>query len=157
LGVEIERKFLVPEPADWLGQCPSRRIEQGYLAIGESEEVRVRRIDGRALLTVKRGMGEKRLEVEIEITAEQCEELWPLTEGRRIQKTRHVVEDDDRTIEVDVYEGSLDGLVVAEIEFESEDDAGEFEPPAWVGEELTGNPRYANEALAVEGLPSDQD
>ena len=65
--------------------------------------------------------------------------------------------DDDRTIEVDVYEGSLEGLVVAEVEFESEDEAGEFEPPAWVGEELTGDPRYANEALAVDGLPSDGD
>jgi adenylate cyclase len=156
LGVEIERKFLVPEPPDWLVRCPSQRIEQGYLAIGDEEEVRVRRIDGQALLTVKRGVGEKRLEVEIEITADQSKELWPLTEGRRVEKRRHVV-DDDRTIEIDVYEGSLEGLVVAEVEFESEDEAGEFDPPAWVGEELTGDPRYANEALAVDGPPSDGD
>ena len=156
MGVEIERKFLVPEPPDWLARCPSQQIEQGYLAIGEDEEVRVRRINGEALLTVKRGRGESRLEVEVELREEQCDELWPLTEGRRIEKRRYTVEG-DAAVEVDVYAGAVEGLVVAEVEFETEAAAHAYKPPAWLGEEKTGNPRYANEALAVEGRPPSED
>jgi adenylate cyclase len=156
LGVEIERKFLVPELPEWLGRCPSHEIEQGYLAIGSSEEVRVRRIEDEALLTVKRGQGESRLEVEVEISPDQCAELWPLTEDRRVSKRRYRVEGPP-AIEVDVYGGALEGLVVAEIEFESEAAAKQYEPPEWLGPEKTGNPRYANETLAVEGVPPSED
>jgi adenylate cyclase len=93
MGIEIERKFLLAEAPGWLHEHEAVRIEQGYLAIeeGEGAEVRVRRKGDDAVLTVKRGMGRTREEVEIDLSAEQLEALWPLTEGRRIAKTRYLM------------------------------------------------------------------
>ena len=154
MGVEIERKFRVLDPPPWLSSCRSRMIEQGYLAIGgDGEEVRVRRSDGSNVLTVKRGRGEERLESEVELSDDQFRSLWPLTEGRRVEKRRHLVEGES-PIEVDVYRGNLEGLVVAEIEFPSVDASHRFDPPDWLGDELTGDERYANQRLATAGLPS---
>lgn len=155
-GVEIERKFRVADPPRWLSECRSEAIDQGYLAIAEGgEEVRLRRVEGSAAsLTVKRGLGEERLEVEIELTDDQFQALWPLTEGRRLEKRRHRIEGEP-TIEVDVYGGELEGLVVAESEFPSVDASHRFDPPDWLGEELTGDARYANQQLASRGLPTD--
>jgi adenylate cyclase len=154
MGVEIERKFRVTDPPPWLSECRAEAIEQGYLAIAEGgEEVRLRRIDASSVLTVKRGEGEKRLEVEIELSDEQFRAVWPLTEGRRLEKRRHRVEGDP-VIEVDVYRGDLAGLVIAECEFPSLEASHRFDPPDWLGDELTGDVRYANQRLAVRGLPT---
>jgi adenylate cyclase len=149
---EIERKFLVAERPDWLDGCRSEALEQGYLAIGPDDEVRLRRSEDRARLTVKRGHGEERLEQEVEIGEEQLAALWPLTEGRRVEKRRYSV-DGDPAIEVDVYAGELEGLITAEVEFPSREDAERFSPPNWLGEEVTGDDRYANQRLALHGLP----
>jgi adenylate cyclase len=149
---EIERKFLVPERPRWLDGCRSQAIEQGYLAIGDDDEVRIRRRDRVAFLTVKRGHGEERLEEEIEIDVDQLEALWPLTTGRRIDKRRYYVEGDP-IIEVDVYSGGLEGLITAEIEFASREAADRFSPAAWIGQEVTGDDRYANQQLAIHGRP----
>ena len=150
--VEVERKFLVPETPD-LSATDSDEIEQGYLAIGSDGEVRLRRKGEGLLLTAKRGSGISRDEAEVELVREAFERLWPLTEGRRLQKRRHVIPHGDLRIEVDVYEGELEGLVVAEIEFSSEDEARAFQPPGWIGEEVTGDRRYLNETLATRGRP----
>ncbi len=152
LAVEVERKFLVPDPPD-LAATRADEIEQGYLAIGEDAEVRVRRKGERLVLTAKRGSGLSRQEAEIELDRERFDGLWPLTEGRRLHKRRHVVPHGDLKVEVDVYEGDLSGLVVAEIEFSSEEEAREFDPPEWLGEEVTGDHRYLNETLATDGAP----
>jgi len=152
--MEIERKFLVPSPPDGLDSARSEPIDQGYLAIGdEGEEVRLRRLGEESYLTVKRGRGEVRTEQEVTLDREQFDALWPLTEDRRISKTRHWLPLGDLEIELDVYAGELDGLVTAEIEFESEDDADAFEPPDWLGEDVTDDDRYKNESLATDGLP----
>jgi CYTH domain-containing protein len=151
--VEVERKFLVPDTPD-LDETESDEIEQGYLAIGADGEVRLRRKGEKLVLTAKRGAGISRDEAEVELDPEVFERLWPLTEGRRLHKRRHVIPHGDLTVELDVYEGDLEGLVVAEIEFDSEDDAGRFEPPDWIGEEVTGDERYLNETLATRGAPS---
>jgi CYTH domain-containing protein len=155
VGVEIERKFRVPDPPRWLSECRSEAIDQGYVAIAEGgEEVRVRRVEGSSgVLTVKRGQGEERLEVEIELSDDQFRALWPLTEGRRLEKRRHLVEGEP-TIEVDVYGGELEGLVIAESEFPSVEASHRFDPPDWLGEELTGDAGYANQQLALRGLPT---
>jgi adenylate cyclase len=153
LEVEVERKFLVGEPPD-LGDTESDEIEQGYLAIGSDGEVRLRRKGEKLVLTAKRGAGLSRDEAEVELDRESFERLWPLTEGRRLHKRRHLIPDGDLTIELDVYEGDLEGLLVAEIEFDSEDQARAFEPPGWIGEEVTGDERYLNETLATQGRPS---
>jgi adenylate cyclase len=121
----------------------------------DGTEVRVRRGESGNVLTVKRGGGRVREETELALTSEQAGELWPLTEGRRIRKRRHRVEDDGITIELDVFCDELDGLCVAEIEFPSEEASDGFDPPAWLGRELTGEPRYGNERLAEDGRPQE--
>jgi adenylate cyclase len=151
--MEVERKFLVAEPPDLEG-ADADEIEQGYLAIGADGEVRLRRRGEQLVLTAKRGAGLARDEAEVELERDAFEELWPLTEGRRLHKRRHVLPHGDLEFEVDVYEADLEGLVVAEIEFPSEDAAREFEPPDWIGEEVTGDERYLNETLASRGRPS---
>lgn len=152
LRVEVERKFLVQDPPD-LGGGESHEIEQGYLAIGRDGEVRLRRKGEQLLLTAKRGGGLSREEAEVELGRDAFERLWPLTEGRRLHKRRHLIPDGELTIEVDVYEGDLEGLVVAEIEFPAEEAARAFQPPEWLGEEVTGDRRYLNETLATNGAP----
>ena len=152
VGMEVERKFLVPDPPDLEG-ADAEEIVQGYLATGADGEVRLRRKGDTFVLTAKRGAGLSRQEEEVELDRASFDRLWPLTEGRRLHKRRHVLRDGDRRIEVDVYDGDLEGLVVGEIEFESEDEAREFAPPDWLGEEVTGDARYLNETLAARGAP----
>jgi CYTH domain-containing protein/CHAD domain-containing protein len=152
---EVERKFVVSAVPEWLDRCPATRIEQGYLAISEDSEVRLRRRGPDLTLTVKRGHGEVRVEREVAIDSEQFARLWPATEGLRLVKRRHLVElsgDDGLCAEVDVYEGELEGLVVAEIEFDGEEESRGFEPSAWIGAEVTGDERYANQTLAARGV-----
>jgi adenylate cyclase len=154
--MEIERKFLVPTaPAD-LDRHPSSAIDQGYLAIhDDGTEVRIRRRDGTAVLTIKSRGDLMRVEEELALDEDAFERLWPLTDGRRIEKVRHLVpaEPPGLVIEVDVYAGDLAGLVVAEIEFESEADAAAFAPPPWLGREVTDDGRFKNQRLALDGLP----
>jgi 8-oxo-dGTP diphosphatase len=146
-GSEIERKFLVSHLPDGLDAVPHERIDQGYLATGDVE-VRLRRAGERTRLTVKGGHGLVRTEEEIDLDPERFRRLWPLTEGRRVEKVRHRIEAGERTIELDLYEGIHRGLAVAEVEFPSEADAAAWEPPDWIGEEVTGDPAFANANLA---------
>ena len=116
--------------------------------------MRIRRRAGQAWLTVKSGGGRVRVEEEIEIDADRFERLWPLTEGLRIEKTRYEIDaGDGRIIELDVYGGGLDGLVTAEVEFDSEEAAEAFAPPAWLGDDVTEDVRYKNQRLARDGAP----
>jgi adenylate cyclase len=151
--MEVERKFVVSDRPD-LDGAESAEIDQGYLATGADGEVRVRRRGDSFVLTAKRGSGLSREEAEMELDRDAFERLWPLTEGRRLHKRRYVMPEGNLTIEVDVYEGDLEGLVVAEIEFGSEEEARRFDPPAWLGEEVTGDERYLNETLAIQGIPA---
>jgi adenylate cyclase len=152
--MEIERKFLVAEPPD-VAASERVEIEQGYLAVADDDggaEVRLRRMGDERLLTVKAGTGRSRIEEEISLDRERFESLWPLTEGRRVAKTRHVIPCEEVEIELDRYAGDLDGLLIAEIEFPDEQQAAAFAAPEWLGEEVTGDRRYLNETLATEGL-----
>ena len=116
MAQEIERKFLVGEIPSGLAFDSEDEIDQGYLVTGETE-VRLRRRGDRHLLTVKRGHGLSRDEVEVPLERESFEALWPLTEGHRVEKTRRTTPLDAGTLEVDTYSGALAGLVTAEIEF----------------------------------------
>ena len=153
MALEIERKFRLPAAPAWLGDYPASQIEQGYLVIGDRIEVRLRRADSRRALTVKTGLGEVRKEAEAEIDARQFWAFWPLTASRRLRKTRHRVPLASVTVEIDVYSGQLEGLIVAEIEFESERQSHDFKPPEWLGQEVTGDERYANKSLVETGPP----
>jgi adenylate cyclase len=153
-GQEIERKFLVERLPD--GLAPGERIEQGYLAVApDGTEVRIRRRAGTCTLTVKSGPARVRVEEELEIDERRFESLWALTEGRRLAKVRHLVPiGDGLTAELDVYEGAHQGLRVAEVEFPTEQASAAFAAPEWLGPELTGDKRYANQSLALHGAPA---
>jgi len=159
-GRELERKFrldggLRSVPGD-LERCGSSEIRQGYLAVDGAVSVRVRDA-GDCTLTVKwrteaDGPGE-RGELEWTIARQRFESAWPATAGRRVVKTRHRVGLDRHTVEIDVFHDELDGLVVAEVEFDSPDALRSFEPPPWFGDEVTDDRRYRNASLAVDGRP----
>ncbi len=150
-GVEIERKFLVDRLPD--GLPDGERVDQGYLAIGDDGvEVRIRRRGDAMTLTIKSGPGMTRTEEELSIDERRFASLWPLTDERRIIKTRHVIDlGDGLQVELDVYAGRHDGLLTAEIEFLSVEASESFDPPSWLGREVTGDARYANQVLALEG------
>jgi CYTH domain-containing protein/CHAD domain-containing protein len=157
MGCEIERKFVLAALPAAAAGAAATAIEQGYLAVDEEAEVRLRRSGEKRRLTTKRGSGESRQEVEFELAPDPFDDLWPLTAGRRLRKTRYRVPlGEDLAAEVDRYEGELEGLVVAEVEFPSEEAARDFRPPLWFGREVTGDPAYANQNLAHEGAPLDR-
>ena len=117
----------------------------------------MRRIDDERLITAKKGSGEIREEIEVPLEAGAFDRLWKLTESRRIAKRRFQVPlEDGHCAEVDVYAGDLEGLVVAEVEFSSEEEGDGFRAPDWFGRELTGDHRYANQVLAIHGRPKDR-
>jgi CYTH domain-containing protein len=153
VAVEIERKFIVEELPAALSGASGVAIRQGYVAISDTAEVRLRDKGGRFYQAVKIGRGLVRQEFQVELDRSQFEGLWPATEGRRLEKTRYRIEVDGTPADVDVYHGSLTGLAVVEVEFDDERTAAAFEPPEYFGRELTGDDRYANRSLAVRGRP----
>lgn len=150
---EIERKYLVPDGVA-LTLPDGDGLRQGYLAIDGAVEVRLRLQGPDAVLTVKAGRGRVRTEVERPVTAAEADELWPHTDGRRVEKTRHLVPLPEALVaEVDVYEGALAGLRTVEVEFPDAVAADAFVPPEWFGEELTGRDGWSNADLALRGRP----
>ena len=125
----------------------SIHIVQGYIASGR-RTVRVRISDDKAWLTIKgpsTNGGLTRYEWEREISLKEALELIQLSEGATIEKRRHIVEYKGHTFEVDEFEGENAGLIIAEVELQSEDE--EFEHPEWLGREVTGIKRYYNSHL----------
>ena len=161
-NVERERKFLVEQRPDNLSRYEHSLIRQGYLAIandrgGVPVEVRLRRNDGQYLLAVKGGQGHSRVEEEMSIPARRFNSLWPLTSGRRIEKVRYDIPLGGLTIELDLYRGKLRGLMTAEAEFDSDRRLREFNPPAWLGREITGIKKFSNSELALAKRPPSGD
>lgn len=151
---EVERKFLALDVPDGLTGPSGVSIDQGYLAIDEESEVRLRRAGDRFTLTVKNGHGESRRETEVDLDQATFDELWADTVGHRVEKVRRKIDLDGRLVaELDEYSGGLEGVRVVEVEFESEGAARNFEPPAWFGRELTGDRAWANQSLAASGAP----
>jgi adenylate cyclase len=147
MGREIERRFLVRDGGFREGARVSH-IEQGFLSTDPERVVRVRIEQGEATLTIKgRGEGASRPEYEYPIPVREARELIDaLCVRPPIAKTRYRVAYQGALFEVDVFEGANEGLVLAEVELPSEDAA--FARPAWLGEEVTADPRYANAYLA---------
>ena len=149
VDLEIERKFLVRTLPEDLTKFPSSEISQGYLvSTDEGLQVRLRSKDEEYTLTYKRGLGNVREEREVALTATQFATLWPATEGKRLVKTRYDIPLGERIVEIDIYSGKHEGLVVAEVEFDDEESAINFQPPDWLGDDVTGDPRYSNQLLA---------
>jgi len=148
-GHEIERKFLVRKLPGDLTSYPSNEISQGYLvSMDDGLQVRLRKSGHRYSLTFKRGTGNVREEREVELAVKQFEALWPATEGKRLVKTRYEIPLGARIVEIDVYHERHEGLVVAEVAFDDEEEAKNFRPPDWLGDDVTGDPRYSNQLLA---------
>lgn len=151
--LEIERTFLVDALPPDLDRYPSTAIRQGYLAVTDDVEVRIRARGDDRLLTVKGGNGRVRRETTITISAEKFDELWPLTEGRRIEKRRWVIPQGELELEVDVFAGTLEGLALVEVEFDSEPASHDFTPPPWFGRDVTDDVAYGNANLADRDAP----
>lgn len=150
---EVERKFLVSHiPTSLTYGLQLLQIRQGYITEDPAgQQVRVRSKDDQYYLTVKGEGTFEREEVEVTLLAEQFEKLWPLTQERRIQKKRYEIPYKGHTIELDVFEGKLAGLIIAEVEFFSAKKSLDMEVPEWFAQEVTYDARYTNSQLANSG------
>ena len=146
MGKEIERKYLVVGEA-WRHLGTSMSFRQGYLSTVKERTVRVRSAGGVGTITIKGiTIGATRTEFEYEIpVAEADAMLDELCERPIIEKTRHVVEVDGATWEIDEFAGVNEGLTVAEVELDDEEQ--EISLPTWAGDEVTDDPRYFNANL----------
>lgn len=147
-NIEIERKFLIA--GDFKSHAyKSDRVVQGYMASSTGgRSVRIRIKGDKGFITIKGGSsdsGLSRFEWEKEISLQDAEQLLELCDPGVIDKVRYLIKAGKHTYEVDVFHGDNEGLVVAEIELESEDEP--FEKPSWLGEEVTGDKRYYNSHL----------
>ena len=149
MSQEIERKFLVC--GDFKSEAfKATHIVQGYLSSLPERIVRVRVKGDKGFLTIKgqaNATGVSRFEWEKEIAVDEALALLELSEPGRIDKTRYLVKNTDgkHTWEVDEFHGDNEGLVMAEIELADENES--FDKPVWLGEEVTGDPRYYNSML----------
>jgi len=148
MALEIEKKFLVKNDQFKSDATKETRITQGYLCSVPERTVRVRIKGDKGFLTIK-GIGNEsgasRYEWEKEISVEETQDLLNICEPGVIDKTRYLVEQGNHTYEVDEFYGENQGLVVAEVELQSEDEA--FEKPDWLAEEVTGDVKYYNSML----------
>ncbi|MBR3100297.1 MAG: CYTH domain-containing protein [Muribaculaceae bacterium] len=147
MAQEIERKFLVK--GDFKAEAfKATRITQGYLCSVPERTVRVRVKGDKGFITIK-GIGNEsgasRFEWEKEIPVAEVQDLLKICEPGVIDKTRYLVKSGEFTFEVDEFYGDNEGLTVAEVELPSEDAA--FDKPNWLGDEVTGDPRYYNSML----------
>jgi len=147
MGVEIERKFLV-EGDRWRPSVAGVLYRQGYLNTTKERVVRVRVAGSRAVLTIKGASdGPSRPEFEYEIPLDDARQLLDLCELPLIEKTRYSIDHEGTIWEVDEFHGPNEGLVIAECELDFE--GQEFAKPAWVGREVTDDPRYFNANLVA--------
>jgi adenylate cyclase len=159
--IETELKFLVeeiPEEID-LQNIPHTMLRQGYVVVSsDGAETRIRSFDNeRFELTVKSAGTVQRTEQTLKLPKDMFEVLWAQTAGMRVEKMRYKIPYGKHTIELDIYEGHLTGLVTAEVEFtgrqeDAEVKASTFVPPPWFGHNVTNDRRYKNQNLA-HGLP----
>lgn len=147
MATEIERKFLV-QGEDWRTSDPVLII-QGYLHRSPTHTIRVRVAGSKACLAIKtRPQGITRQEFEYPIPIEEAQALLKLALNPPVEKRRHIVSCGGHKWEIDEFLGANKGLVVAEIELETENTA--FEKPSWVGSEVTHDPRYLNSNLSAK-------
>lgn len=148
--MEIERKFLIEQLPEDLEQYPCCRIQQAYLST--APVIRVRRSDEQYLLTCKGKGLLAREEHEMALSAEEYRSLLARAQGAVISKTRYLIPFDGYTIELDVFDAPLQPLVLAEVEFSTEEEAYDFCPPAWFGRDVTEKPAFTNAALSKAGV-----
>ncbi|MDG1728315.1 MAG: CYTH domain-containing protein [Algibacter sp.] len=147
--IEIERKFLITSEAYKKEAFRKTRISQGFLNTHKARTVRVRLRDNIGLITVKglsTSNGLSRFEWEKEISKKEAEALLKLCEPTIIDKIRYEIKAGKHIFEVDEFFKDNEGLIIAEVELESENET--FEKPSWLGEEVTGHIKYYNSQLS---------
>ncbi|MGB4658845.1 MAG: CYTH domain-containing protein [Mobilitalea sp.] len=154
--MEIERKYAISNLPGALSQYRYKKIEQGYLC--RNPVVRIRKSNDDYILTYKSKFGLEQQkengplihnEVELPLTEEAYLTLRDKIEGNILYKTRYLIPLKDKlTVELDVFEGPLKGLMFAEVEFPDEETADKFSPPSWFGKELSSDRRYSNYRLS---------
>lgn len=146
--MEIERKYLIDRIPDGLKETGRLTIEQGYLST--DPVVRIRRQNDEYFLTYKSKGLMVREEYNLPLTKEAYEHLSAKTDGNLITKTRCLFPlDDAHTIELDIFHGRLEGLKLAEVEFATEEEAKNFQPPEWFGKDVTFSGEYHNSRLSL--------
>lgn len=150
MAVEIERKFLVHhELWNALDKPIPNFLKQGYLSTDPNKTLRVRATNDKGFITIKgKTHGMSRLEFEYEIPKHEALALLENFTEQNIEKYRYLITHQDKTWEVDVFKGANEGLIVAEIELNSETEM--FDKPTWVHTEVTDDPRYYNSRLSIE-------
>ena len=146
MGKEIERKFLLKSDA-WRALATGTAYRQGYLNSAKERTVRIRTVGDKAFLTIKGiSVGVTRAEYEYPIPFDDCNAMLDnLAEKPLIEKKRYKIAAGGFIWEIDEFFGENQGLIVAEVELASEDQV--FEKPAWIGDEVSGDPRYFNSNL----------
>ena len=141
--LEIERKYLL-ESLEWKNEeiQSVSNIKQAYLFEDQDKSIRIRIKSDHAFITIKMGQGLVRSEFEYLIPVNDANEMIEKAELLCIEKDRYVILHEGNEWEIDVFKGKYEGLVLAEIELESEND--EIELPLWIGEEVTNDPSYLN-------------
>lgn len=148
MGMEIEHKYLVIDDTYRLMACERSEIKQGFLSRDPERTVRVRVRDDKGFITIKgKGSGAAHPEFEYEIPQDDALQMLELCEPPVIEKTRYMIMHEGNRWEVDEFHGDLQGLVIAELEVPSEE--YRFPLPPFVGQEVTGDPRYYNSQLGV--------
>jgi adenylate cyclase len=153
MAKEIERKFLVSNDS-WQKHADSgTQLQQAYLMAEDGRNLRIRILSGQsARLTLKIGSSAMtRDEFEYPVPLDDAQAMLAMGIGTLIEKTRYRIPAGAFTFEVDVFTGALEGLVIAEVEMQSESDAPDL--PGWLGAEVTGDPHYSNQAMALHGRP----
>ncbi len=149
--MEIERKYIIEETPDFLDKYPHKSIKQAY--VSTEPVIRIRQLGKDFILTVK-GKGHiEREEFELNISREEFDHLSTKTEGILIHKTRYYIPYESYTIELDIFHDYFQGLILAEVEFDSLDEAKTFIPPHWFATDVSENPDYKNSSLAKGKRP----
>lgn len=145
--MEIERKYLIKSLPENLSSYCFHLIEQGYLCT--NPVVRVRREDDSYYMTYKGAGLMSREEYNLPLNKEAYDHLIKKADGNIITKKRWLIPiEHGLTIELDIFEGCFDGLIIAEVEFDSEAEANDFTPPDWFGEDVTFSSKYHNSTLS---------
>lgn len=148
MGKEIERKFLISNDSWKTEVSETNYISQGYLNSSKDRTVRVRITNEKAWITIKsKNIGATRSEFEYEIPLEDAKELLTLCEKPLITKHRNIIKHGEHIWELDVFHENNEGLIIAEIELNSEEET--FIKPNWAGKEVTNDARYYNSNLAI--------
>jgi adenylate cyclase len=168
--LEIERTWLVDieDIPRVMLRAPSERIVQGYIELLHNDDpehttYRLRKKGDAYFFTWKHGGTTVRMEYEVQLTKEQYQIMWNMVCGCTVEKTRYTLKlhdgrnnahlPDGYRVELDIFDGTHDGLVLVEVEFDSEEAAKLFKAPDWFGRDVSDDGGYSNYSLAVNGLP----